>query len=148
MADANSKGPAFFSGIVISGIIALASSIFLLVYDKNLMKHGMLHWDALIAYVVIVAILLALSSGGSKGVLTGLIAIPAIFIVLVLLDATLNLPISGFYSTSNAYLGWRYLFGFGYGGDGSTIIRSTALVIDLIFSASLLGFSAGSLRRR
>lgn len=147
MASGESKtrsGPG--AGIISSGIIVLASSIFLLAYDKNLMKYGMLHWYGLIAYVVIVVILLGVAFASAKGASAGLLAVSIIFIVLILADAALGLPLSQFHTSTGMY-GWRYLFGFGYAGDSSTLLRSSALVIDLVFSAVLAGFSAGRLRR-
>ncbi|AKA49551.1 hypothetical protein IX51_11085 [uncultured archaeon] len=142
------KRPVSLSAIMVSGIIALASSIFLLVYDKNLMNHAMLHWYGLIAYVIIIVILLGLSAGRSKGAFVGLIIIPVVFIVLILADAALNLPLSSFHSTSPSMLGWRYLFGFGAAGEGSTAIRSSALVIDLVASAVLIGASVRALMKK
>lgn len=142
------KGSSISGSVIVSGIIVLAASVFLLAYDRNLMKYGMLHWYALIAYVIIVAILMAIAAARKKGAYIGLIIIPIVFIILILIDAAFNLPLSNFYSPHSAELGWRYLFGFGYGGDNSTAVRSAALVIDLIASAVLAGVSIASFRRR
>lgn len=146
--DSSGKKSISLSGIMVSGIIVLASSVFLLAYDKNLMKYAMLHWYGLIAYVIIIVILLGISVSRSKGAFAGLMIIPIVFIVLILVDAAFNLPLSSFYSTNSSMLGWRYLFGFGTGGDGSTIIRSSALVIDLVASAVLIGTSAHAMRKK
>lgn len=135
------------AGILVSGIVVLASSIFLIVYDKNLMKYGIDHWYGLIAYIIIIVILLALSFTRSRAVRALLVAIPVLFIVLIIIDAALNLPLSQFYSPHQAMFGFRYLFGFGVAGDSSKFSISIALVIDLVFSAVLAGAAQGSMRK-
>lgn len=147
MANDQKSGKGKKTGPLASGIIVLIASIFLLVYDKNLVKYGMYHWDALIVYVIIVAIFLGVGAKSPRAGFAVLTAVSVIFIILILLDAALNLPISQFYQSNNGMFGWRYLFGFGYAGDSSTFARSLAIVIDLIFSGILAGTSARAMRK-
>jgi hypothetical protein len=121
--------------LVMALVIQLAGGIYLAFYDHILYTFGILHYYALIGYLIIDAVLLVMlvvSYGPKLRHMVGFISALGAFAMI--LDALLGLPASK-YSTTPIY-GMRYLFGFGLPGTGSVFGTSLAFTILLLGSAA------------
>lgn len=121
--------------LAISAAVQTGSGIYLLTSDQYLKLSGnSLHWDALLTFCVVDAVLLVSLLAG-KGVLQKIAAgvWSAVGAAAILGDAASNLALSSFH-TSAPYAGWKYLFGFGrVSGSGSVFGTSVAVTAILIF---------------
>ncbi len=120
--------------LVISLLFQIAAGIYLAFYDHTLYTFGILHYYALIAYLVIDAaffFLILLAFSQKLVHLVGFVS--ALGAIAMIADAFLGLPASK-YSTMPIY-SMEYLFGFGFPGTGSAFGTSLAFSILLIASA-------------
>lgn len=125
-----------------SAVLALGSSVYLIVYDNVMRTAAYDHWLGLIAYAVLVfiALLIALGSKGMrKMALYGLFAGNIIMGILMISDAVVGLPVSKYYATT-ANIGWNYLFGFGTTSI-SNIYTSAVFSLLLVMVGVLSGTS-------
>ncbi len=125
-------------------LLVYISGLYLLLFDKLLREFGYLHWIILLAYLAVVALVLAMRQISKKRVFTLLIGTFALLMFIAqLADATLNLPISGFKGTN----GFAYLFGFGT-TPLSSFGTSTAFTIFLIFNLALAALCFAQYRKK
>lgn len=120
--------------LVISLLFQLAAGIYLAIYDHTLHTFGLLHYYALIGYIILDAVFLSLiiiAFSPKLGHLVGFVS--ALGVIAMVADAFLGLPASN-YSTTPIY-GMEYLFGFGIAGTGSAFGTSMAFSTLLIASA-------------
>ena len=121
-------------------LLQVCAGTSLLLFDRALLEFGLIHWSALLVYVIVITILTALFvlRIRTQDILTiGFISAMGAFAMIA--DALLGLPLSG-YSTNPLY-GMEYLFGFGTYGTGSTFEVSLSFLI-LLFSAGATAIAA------
>jgi len=123
--------------------VSIVSSIYLLLFDTMLIKLAIIHWYALLIFLVvniIAAFTMHLKKAYAKQskILLGILSI--IFFIGMIFDAILNLP---FASVNNniEYFGINYLFGFGSNGAalGISIAYSLLLLCCIANGFALLG---------
>ncbi len=128
--------------------VGILSSLYLLVFDRVLQTLAPLHWAILLAYIVIAAVLFAITrANGARLAYLGLGAISALMVLAMIADAALGLPFSKAHVANSAGLGWSYLFGFGAAGTGSTFAVSFAFTLMLVSLAILAALSYARSRR-
>jgi hypothetical protein len=121
--------------LVISLVIQLAGGIYLVFYDHTLYTFGILHYYALLGYLlldVIFLIMLLFSYSAKIRHIVGFFSALGAFAMV--LDAFFGLPLSK-YSTTPIY-GIQYLFGFGLPRTGSLFGTSLAFTILLLGSTA------------
>ena len=121
--------------LVIFVAIQLVGGVYLFFYDHRLNTFGILHYYALLGYIlldVVFLIMLLLSYSAKIRHIIGFFS--ALGAIAMVLDAFLGLPASK-YSTTPIY-GIQYLFGFGLPGTGSLFGTSLAFSILLLGSAA------------
>lgn len=126
---------------LVSSILALGSSIYLLAYDSLLRITAYYHWMGLFAYVILTILALILSYSlkkFSKLIFLGIFVGNILMGLLMISDTVAGLPVSNYYNASSN-IGWNYLFGFGTTGI-------SLFSISLAFSILLImaGISAGT----
>ena len=125
-------------------LLVYASGLYLLLFDKLLRQFGYFHWIILLAYLIVMAVTLAIRYVTRKKALTALVGIFALLMFIAqIADAALNLPISGFEGTN----GFAYLFGFGT-TPLSSFGTSTAFTIFLIFNIVLAALCFAQYRKK
>ncbi|MEM3883989.1 MAG: hypothetical protein QXT94_03590 [Methanothrix sp.] len=125
-------------------LLVYASGLYLLLFDKLLRQFGYFHWIILLAYLIVMAVTLAIRYVTRKKALTALAGIFALLMFIAqIADAALNLPISGFKGTN----GFSYLFGFGT-TPLSSFGTSTAFTIFLIFNLVLAALCFAQYRKK
>ena len=125
-------------------LLVYASGLYLLLFDKLLRQFGYFHWIILLAYLIVMAVTLAIRYVTRKKALTALVGIFALLMFIAqIADAALNLPISGFKGTN----GFSYLFGFGT-TPLSSFGTSTAFTIFLIFNLVLAALCFAQYRKK
>lgn len=125
-------------------LLVYASGLYLLLFDKLLRQFGCFHWIILLAYLIVMAVTLAIRYVTRKKALTALAGIFALLMFIAqIADAALNLPISGFKGTN----GFSYLFGFGT-TPLSSFGTSTAFTIFLIFNLVLAALCFAQYRKK
>ncbi|OJI06977.1 hypothetical protein Micr_00114 [Candidatus Micrarchaeum sp.] len=125
-------------------LLVYASGLYLLLFDKLLRQFGYFHWIILLAYLIVMAVTLAIRYVTRKKALTALVGIFALLMFIAqIADAALNLPISGFKGTN----GFAYLFGFGT-TPLSSFGTSTAFTIFLIFNIVLAALCFAQYRKK
>ncbi len=120
--------------LTVSLFIELVAAIYLLVFDSNLVTYAQLHWLGLLVFAAVTIALLEMHLTSKRRLAAfGLMAWGLLGVVVMLLDAGLNLPLSGFAGAIGGTAGWQYLFGFGV-VVGSTFGVSFAFALLLVFS--------------
>jgi hypothetical protein len=117
----------------VSIILSLVAAAYLLTYDTLLRVSGMLHYDILIVFFILTAILTYFVYKNKKmqkiaALVLG--SLSALFVLAMFLDALLGLPLTAV-SGSLSY-GFNYLFGFGAAGTGSLYGTSFAFSLLLL----------------
>ena len=126
---------------LISTILSLGSSIFLLLYDPLLKDAAYYHWLGLLVYVILMIIALSLAyfmESLKKLAFIGMFTGNLILGILMISDAVAGLPVSQFYNTVSN-VGWNYLFGF-----GTTSISTFDISIAFSLLLLMIGLSAGT----
>lgn len=140
------------AGSALSIIISLASAMYLLIYDSLLRTSGILHYDILIIFFIVTAILAYLmfySKGYRRTAELLLGSLSALFVFTMFADAFLGLPLTSV-SGSTAY-SINYLFGFGSPGTFSLFGVSLAfsvLLLSVTVTAMLALFSYTNTNRK
>jgi hypothetical protein len=112
--------------------ILTVSSLYLMLFDSMLIKLAIMHWYALLIFLVvniIVTFTIHLKDTYAKQSKMFLGILSFIFFIGMILDAILNLPFSSV-NNNVEYFGINYLFGFGS--------NSTILAISIAYSFLLL----------
>ncbi|MCW1302632.1 MAG: hypothetical protein QXX36_03330 [Candidatus Rehaiarchaeum fermentans] len=125
-------------GLIISTAIALASSLYLLLFDTLLRNTAPLHYAILLAYfVLLIGLVYVIYKVKKQSKLSSLVLgiISALFVLGMFLDAILGLPFSSLSGTASA--AFNYLFGFGAKGTSSSFGESLAFSLLLLSSASI-----------
>ncbi len=120
--------------LTVSLVIELVAAVYLLVFDSNLILYAQLHWLGLLVFTAVTIALLEMHLTSRRRLAAfGLMAWGLLGVVVMLLDAGLNLPLSSFAGAIGGAGGWQYLFGFGVAA-GSTFGVSFAFTLLLVFS--------------
>ncbi|MGC8657269.1 MAG: hypothetical protein ACP5RS_06985 [Thermoplasmata archaeon] len=116
-----------------SVVISIASSLYLLLFDSMLMDLAIMHWYALLIFLMlnIIATFIIYSTKDpyAKQSKMFLGVLSFIFSISMILDAILNLPFSSV-NNNIEYFGINYLFGFGS--------NNSILAISVAYSLLLL----------